>query len=268
MLKQILILLFISCLFLKPCFAAGIDSNTKLMLHCDGADGSVIFTDVSDSAHNITVSGNAQVDTAQSKFGGASLYLDGAGDFLDCEDSADYDFALNESFTIDFWLRWDTAVGVDDVTGNGYINGWLLYTTTTDWFVYIANAARLQDNVSASADTWYHVAIIRNVDQLELYVNGVGYGAVTYGNAITGAAGDALFIGKDADEANYVAGWIDEYRVSKGIARWTTDFTPPTEAYSAGGNKIYDVTLYDATIYGTGSSTQVADSILYDTTIY
>jgi len=61
----------------------GIDSSTKLLSHCNGADTSTSFPDSSFSAHSVTANGNAQVDTAESQFGGASALFDGSGDFLE-----------------------------------------------------------------------------------------------------------------------------------------------------------------------------------------
>src|SRR3990167_9675179 len=85
-------------------FNGGNDAFTKLLLHCDGVDAATSFPDVSASAHTVTANGNAQVDTAQSKFGGASLIVDGTGDYLSVPDHADWDFGTGD-FTVDFWFR-------------------------------------------------------------------------------------------------------------------------------------------------------------------
>jgi hypothetical protein len=79
----------------------GIDSYTKLMLHCNGADMSTTFTDDSFSARTVTANDNAQINTAQYKFGLASGIFDGSGDFLSIVNSSDFNFNSND-FTIDF----------------------------------------------------------------------------------------------------------------------------------------------------------------------
>jgi hypothetical protein len=82
----------------------GNDSFTKLLLHCDAADGTTTFTDSSAAAHTITPGGNAQIDTAQAKFGASSVLFDGTGDFLVADGHADFAFGTGD-FAIDFWLR-------------------------------------------------------------------------------------------------------------------------------------------------------------------
>lgn len=96
-------------LYLAGQGGGGINSFTKLLLHTDGTDGSTTFTDSSLSPKTISVFGNAQVDTAQSKFGGASALFDGTGDYL-TGSSADFAFGTND-FTIDFWMRRGTQAG-------------------------------------------------------------------------------------------------------------------------------------------------------------
>src|SRR3989338_6322305 len=80
------------------------DSYTKLMLHMEGADAGTTFTDTETTPKAVTANGNAQIDTAQSKFGGASGLFDGAGDYLTIPSSSAFDFGTG-NFTIDFWVR-------------------------------------------------------------------------------------------------------------------------------------------------------------------
>ena len=71
----------------------------------DGTDGSTTFTDAI-GTHTVTAVGNAQIDTAQYKFGGASGLFDGTGDYLTIPDHADFNFGAGD-FTIDFWVRFN-----------------------------------------------------------------------------------------------------------------------------------------------------------------
>ena len=84
---------------------AGLDSNTKLLLHCNGSDESTTFTDSSDSGHTVTAGGDAQVDTAQKKFGTGSVLFDGTSDYLSVANSSEFDLDDTESWTIDYWVR-------------------------------------------------------------------------------------------------------------------------------------------------------------------
>ena len=79
------------------------DANTKLLLHCDGTNGGTTFTDSSGSSHTVTANGGANTSTAQKKFGTASAYFDGTGDFLQSADSPDWD--LSGDFTWEMWIR-------------------------------------------------------------------------------------------------------------------------------------------------------------------
>ncbi len=221
---------------------AGIDEYTKLMLHMDGADGSTTFTDSEITPKAITANGNAQIDTAQSVFGGASGLFDGNGDYLTTPDSADFDFGTGD-FTIDGRVRLSANTnqvyychGTSDTT---YAILWRDFDNTRWAFiVYSGNSliASATKSGAISLNTWYHLAIVRNGNDFTLYVDGVGgttnTHAITYPNYTQSVAVGAWFY-DGTYRGRPVNGHIDELRVSKGIARWTANFTPPTEAYSA-----------------------------------
>ena len=86
-------------------FGGGLDSATKLLLHCDGADDSQTFTDSGNTGHTPTdpAPGDAKQDTAYAKFGSASGYLDGTGDFIEVPDHDDWNFGSGD-FTVDGWF--------------------------------------------------------------------------------------------------------------------------------------------------------------------
>lgn len=81
------------------------DSDTSLLIHCDGADESTSFTDKSSTGHTVTATGDAQVATAQKKFGTGSCLLDGTGDYLSLADHNDWHLGGGAPFTIDMQLR-------------------------------------------------------------------------------------------------------------------------------------------------------------------
>jgi hypothetical protein len=82
--------------------AAVDDSYTIALLHMDGSNTSTTFTDESGKTWGAT--GNAQISTAQSEFGGSSAIFDGTGDYINTTNSSDFNFASGD-FTIDFWFR-------------------------------------------------------------------------------------------------------------------------------------------------------------------
>lgn len=223
-------------MLLVPVIGWGGDDFTKLLLHCDGVDASTTFTDSSPSLHTVTASGNAQIDTAQFKFGTASALFDGNGDWLALDASIDFAFGTGD-FTIDFWMRpANVSSGnrglYDGRDGSTVANCVTIYQSATNLILEVGGSTRISGG-TLSANTWQHVALVRSAGTSTLYLGGTAIGspwtdATNYTTAATGP-----YIGRQGPSASfYYNGWIDEYRVSKGIARWTGNFTPPTSAYS------------------------------------
>ena len=106
-------------------------ANVVALLHFDGADGSTTFTDV--KGHTFTAAGNAQIDTAQSLFGGASLLLDGSGDYIWAADSADWDFGTAD-FAVELWGRFNALPSSNAMTLIGSYGG-----SSTGWSLQYRN---------------------------------------------------------------------------------------------------------------------------------
>ncbi len=223
------------------------DANTVLLLHMDGTDGSTTFTDDSASAHSVTANGNAQISTAQNKFGGASGLFDGSGDYLSVSDSADWDLGSGD-FTIDGWINLSSTTGTQQIVSAGDYNSggaWGLVTYWDGAYQYLTFVRYSNGNPSntfgfsrtwtASASTWYHVAVTRSGSTWRLFLDGSQLGSsTTNSDAIPDPASPGLIVGAlrwGGSLTNYFNGYIDELRVSKGIARWTANFTPPTVPY-------------------------------------
>jgi hypothetical protein len=223
------------------------DSYTKVLLHANGADTSTTITD--ESGKSWTASNHAQIDTAQSKFGGASLLFDGSDDYVSASDSDDFYF--DGDFSIDFWGRvhaWNSA-GYWSVVASQYAN------STSYWLAGIINdsgayklsfqfysggSGRLiqSDALTINLDTWYHFAICRSGNNYYFFQAGTLKKTVasTYAHSNVGAS---LAVGARIGWTwHFWNGHIDEFRLSKGIARWTESFTPPTLEYRVGGQVI------------------------------
>lgn len=220
------------------------DSQTVLLLHFDGTDGATVFTDSSLSIKTVTANGDVQIDTAQSKFGGASGLFDGTGDYLTLADHADWNFGAGD-FTIDFWVRFNTSVNeamVFEQWGTATTKNFVIdLTPTVILFYYSTNGSTIQNKSvtwSPAANIWYHIAIVRNGNDLMFFVNGNQQGNTQDFTGVTlYNSSDALHIGQniailDLSAIYALNGWLDELRISKGIARWTANFTPPTSAYT------------------------------------
>lgn len=206
-----------------------IDPKTVLLLHCDGE--STI------SGKTITFVGTAQLDTAQKKFGASSLLLDGNSDSLTIPDSNDWYFAAGD-FTIDFWIRFNSVSTASLLGSYGDMNKRsfvIYYVSNTLHFAYSTNGSNNTDTSFAwtpSANTWYHIAAVRNGADFKMFVDGTQVGSTL--NISTNSiynTSELLYIGEEGG-GTFFNGWMDEIRISKGTARWTANFDVPTSEYS------------------------------------
>jgi hypothetical protein len=214
--------------------------QTVLLAHMDGANGSTTFTDVSPWQRTITPVGGTQISTAQSKFGGASAAFNGTG-YLSCLDSPDFDFGSGD-FSIDWWARVN-ALGVQysmfGKAGSAITNGYYFYVNVSGtmqfaWLPSDGPIISIQTAVLVTDTNWHHYVAQRRGTVMEIYFDGTlaTNGAITASASIV-ANTNNFAIGQlgDFNPIN-LNGNIDEFRVSKGIARWMGNFTPPTAPYS------------------------------------
>ena len=225
--------------------AASWDSYTKLMLHMNGTDGSTTFTD--EIAKVMTAAGNAQIDTAQYKFGGASGLFDGTGDYVTTPDHADFNFGTGD-FTIDFWVSINNATNQQSFVGQWVDNNnyWAVYKETNAGgnklsITFIVGGVvkgnyTLTSSWAVSTGTWYHLVFERYGTGAKIFIDGVAQTlteGTAFGSNDVGDLASVLYVGSFNTTTYPLNGWIDELRISKGIARHTADFTPPTTAYAA-----------------------------------
>ena len=212
-------------------------NNVVLAMHMDGANASTTFPDL--KGHTITAAGNAKISTAQSKFGGASALFDGAGDYLNIAASTDLVLGTGD-FTIECWINIiayggsgaqndSTLFGLQGTSG-----GFFMYSRWSDgalcWF---DGATGLSSTSGIQMSTWTHVAVTRSAGTLRLFENGtLKASRINYFYNI--ASGVTQWrVGGNAfgDSTRYFNGYIDDLRVTNGVARYTADFAPPTEAF-------------------------------------
>lgn len=234
----------------------GNDTYTVLLLHGEGADASTTITDSSIGGggappKTVTAAGNAQIDTSQAKFGSASILLDGTGDYVYVPstdpDINDFFFSTG-AFTIDFWVRFNALAGNQGFFGQivdgdnwhyAYIqaNGTIVYHVANSGTRHFFNVP-----TTITAGSWHHIAIIRGwggstttSDGWAICVDGTNMLPKTYDNdnptvAVPDLNANFMF---GYDNSAYLDGWLDEVQVSKGAARWTSNFSPPDAPYSA-----------------------------------
>jgi hypothetical protein len=225
-------------------------SNVSLLLHMNGFNGSTAFTDGSASPKLVSAVSQAQISTAQSKFGGASALFDGAGDYLSVSNSSFMNIDTAE-YTIELWFY---IAGNSPLDNGGQRNGSLITCFTTSgstnntWALGVSgNSTTTGTGLSASfvsttssnvtytgtiaKNVWHHIALVKNGTNAQIYLNGSSVASATIGSTYTtsttmkiGATGYAGYF----QEFN---GYIDELRITKGVARYTANFTPPDMAF-------------------------------------
>lgn len=213
----------------------GNDAFTKLLLHCDGANGSTIITDSSQAAHgNATIIGGAQLSTASPKFGSAALALGAAGNYCTFPDSADWAFG-NGDFTIDYWAQVAGVTNGFSVFQETATSGFQLSCNTAfiDFQYLVLSTLVFQRQSHALGlipGVWHHFAVVRNGANWFHFVGGVSQGFNISTGAIPNFADVAAVLTIGGQVFTGVP-LLDELRISKGIARWTANFTPPVRAY-------------------------------------
>ena len=214
--------------------AAPVSSTGNTLLLLNGTNGSIYD---STAKNNIQTSTGGFLSTTQSKFGGSSIRYPG-GVYHITNAGPQNSLGLGD-FTIEFWI-WFDAMGSQRPLSQG--------TYTTGEFLLIFNAngsfdwgeavtSRVNSGAGAvtvgSSGGWYHIAIVRSGLTTSAYVNGSLVGtpytpATNYNfNATT-----AIFIGGNPTTPTQTfAGYIDELRISVGVARYTTNFSVATSAH-------------------------------------
>jgi hypothetical protein len=237
-------------------------SAVSLMLSMDGTNGSTTFTDSSLNALTVTASGNAQISTTQSKYG-ASGYFDGAGDYLDTSGTGIATAFGTGDFTIEFWyypLTVSVQQNLVDKIGSASN---AIYMSSAGVLKYYVGADRITGS-TLSANTWYHIALVRYSGTTKLYVNGVQSGA-SYADTNNYALNTGSpRIGAAFNNTVSVNGYIDDFRISQ-FARYVSNFTPPTAALpttasSTVADPYYNYTSLLLHMDGTNASTNFVDS--------
>jgi hypothetical protein len=234
--------------------AAVDDSYSIALLHMNGANNSTTFTD--ESGKTWTPYGDAKIVTAQSKFGGASGYFDGNGDYIDTPDSADFDVGAGE-FTIDLFIK-KNADGIDEyLYGQNDSAGTAANSSIEvkisglnklySYYIWGSGASDYVELISTGTITvaggWTHIALVRSGNSITQYINGSANGTANVTGKTCNNSAYKFSIGRTGEFASqYFNGWIDEFRFSKGVARWTTNFTPPNAEYAPAATATFTAT--------------------------
>ena len=206
-------------------------ANVSLLLHMDGTNGSTTFIDNSPSPKTLTPSGNAQVNTSVVKYGTGSCNFGNSDGYLSASPiSNEFNFSTGD-FTVEFWVNWSTVAGSGFVSGNdGQMD-----------FAYLTNTLRV-GRVQSSWDTtftgftptagvWYHIAYTRSSSDLRVFVNGMQLDSTATNSISYTATLLKAGISRVSSNDRPFRGYMDDLRITKGVARYTSNFTPPTAAF-------------------------------------
>ena len=211
-------------------------ANVSLLLHMDGTNGSTTFTDSSSNTVSITANGNAQITTSTFKFGTGSSTYDGTGDYLNTPSSSLFNFGTGSAFTVEAFIRVPNSfirpifsqriAGVFapfEIQQNGSGYTWLLANAAVNNWASVASSS----TGLISTNTWYHIALVGDGTNVKFYHEGTQI--LSASQPAWTSANRTMYIGGGGD--GVYQGQIDEFRVTKGVARYTANFTPPTAPF-------------------------------------
>jgi len=204
-----------------PTAPVGTVTNTQLLLNMTNG---AIFDNA--MINNLETVGNAQISTSVKKYGTGSLAFDGTGDWLAVPTSQNFAPGVGD-WTIECWLY--------PISGNwAIVAGSNFYINNNSGTVYVGDASVDIIAVSPpSTGVWTHIAVTKSGSTVRLFYDGTQVGSST--TALSTAITTSMVVGGRPSSSISTNGYIDDLRITKGYARYTTTFTPPTSALSDTG---------------------------------
>ena len=209
--------------------------KVRLLLPLDGSNGATATSDSSNDNRTITFLSSATIATAQSKFGGSSLYIPDGSSRITTPGTSSMNAAGD--FTMEVWIYNSSSNDYPTLLENG--------ASSNSLAMYLANTAssqvlRMWNNGSVTnfsstlpQNEWYHFALVRSGSTVKLYVNGTADSTTRSDSNSYAFGSDTLHIGGHPSLTNYgFQGYLDDFRLTIGLARYTSNFTPPTSAHS------------------------------------
>jgi hypothetical protein len=225
---------------LKPAPSGATDpffANVSLLMHMEGPNGGTTFTDSSSVAHTITRA-LAVTSTAQFKFGGSSANMSSGR--INVSDDTSLNLTTG-NFTLEAFVYTSSLAIASQVIMQRNAGG----TNESQYFLDLASGnprffawdtglsvvANITSPTKLAANTWSHVAVTRNGSTFTLWQDGVSKGTATSASALLAAGMTTPTIGAYNTNIQSFTGFIDEVRITKGIARYTGAFTPPSAQF-------------------------------------
>lgn len=206
-------------------------ANVSLLLHFDGANGSTTFVDSSPNALTVTATG-ATISTSNTMSGfGQTAYFNGSS-YLSTPVNSLFAFGTGD-YTIECWLYMTSVTGTQCLFSSGIGNsvgnfaGYFANGSTFDIYNNGVGPAKFSGTCSISANTWFHFAVTRASGTTRVFLNGSQVGSGTDTFSYSSTTGTAR-VGSDGISGFPLKAYSDDFRITKGVARYTANFTPPT----------------------------------------
>jgi len=223
-----------------PGYALDINyANVALLLRANGTNGSHVFSDSSLLPKIVSTVGAPLISTDQSRFGGASVYLDGSDDYLTAPSSADFDFSAD--FTVEAWIRPSRVVGTNAVVcrqeiGTGAVFQFRLNDSVLQGVLRGTGGIDIHvlSGGVVTTNTWQHVAFARRAANTYLFLDGDLVASGTSSVIVIPSVARPLILGAVDDGStptSFFQGFIDEVRVTNTVSRYTSSFTPQDSAF-------------------------------------
>lgn len=205
-------------------------SSVVLLVPGGETAGSTTIVDKSSLAVGINNSG-VDYSSTQTKFATTSLYFNGTSDSFYLANGTDNEFPGD--FTIEFWAYPTTSSGFRCPVGtNSY--GRCLISNNSGWYIEADNGsspvAVTISSATYSSNTWQHIAFTRSGNDFRAFKDGTQFGS-TINNSVTLETTANFYFGQFGNGGSYYQGYLEQIRITKGVARYTSNFTAPTAAF-------------------------------------
>lgn len=209
-------------------------NNVTLLIQATGSNGSQSIVDASNTNRSLTVFGNTAITTSDGPFASdtRSIDFDGTGDYLTT--SA---FNLSGDFTIEGFIKYDVIGGVMMGNENLAVKNCQalrledLGAGSNEHLYYNANPIAQVSGGTHSANVWYHLSVTRSGSTVRVFTDGVQVASGTDSKSFEVAAIGAIDTARNPFAFPFFDGRISELRITNGVARYTSNFTPPTAPF-------------------------------------
>ena len=258
--------------------------KVKWLSPFDGSNGATTTTDSSDSNSSLTLQGSTQISTAQSKFGGSSMYVPSSTEQGVYANVAGTTVNLTGDFTIEYWFHRVQVSYANNmaqliygmplsssISGYSMVVGYygsststsqsLMYVSSNGSSWNVASAVQLGTGSLGTVGQWVHIALVRSGSDWSYYVDGTRTYTGSLGSAAIATPGSYMYLGRAWGSDSAIEAYYDDFRVTQGLARYSgASFTVPTTAHltSAGDVNKHIVVNSDAdgVAIGTGGISQ------------